>query len=183
MNESLPPCNLNAIKEKTACPFCFGSTSEAFEKNGYAIRECVNCEYRFCNHQIESDHVEKVYDDSYFSGEGDGYDDYLAEEAMLVRQGEKYAAILARLAKSLSLNLKGGRQRPRYPGEPNGFGTGCKSHSTETQQTILDIGAAAGFLLKGFENSGWKGIGIEPNSAMGTPGSRSVGIGRSPYDF
>lgn len=31
---------------------------------------------------------------------------------------------------------------------------------------VLDIGAAAGFILKGFENKGWKGIGIDPNRTM-----------------
>jgi len=31
---------------------------------------------------------------------------------------------------------------------------------------MLDVGAAAGFILKGFENLGWKGIGIEPNASM-----------------
>jgi len=31
---------------------------------------------------------------------------------------------------------------------------------------ILDVGSAAGFILKGFENLGWKGIGIEPNASM-----------------
>ena len=31
---------------------------------------------------------------------------------------------------------------------------------------VLDIGSAAGFILKGFENLGWKGTGIEPNETM-----------------
>ncbi len=31
---------------------------------------------------------------------------------------------------------------------------------------VLDVGSAAGFLLKGFENKGWQGIGIEPNKCM-----------------
>ena len=32
--------------------------------------------------------------------------------------------------------------------------------------TVLDIGAAAGFILKGFQDAGWRGEGIEPNEAM-----------------
>lgn len=32
--------------------------------------------------------------------------------------------------------------------------------------TVLDIGAAAGFVLQGFLESGWKGRGIEPNPRM-----------------
>src|SRR5690242_8051506 len=31
---------------------------------------------------------------------------------------------------------------------------------------ILDAGCAAGFILKGFIESGWKGTGIEPNNTM-----------------
>lgn len=31
---------------------------------------------------------------------------------------------------------------------------------------VLDIGSAAGFILKGFENKGWDGTGIEPNKSM-----------------
>lgn len=33
---------------------------------------------------------------------------------------------------------------------------------------ILDVGSAAGFILKGFENKGWKGLGVEPNQSMVT---------------
>jgi SAM-dependent methyltransferase len=32
--------------------------------------------------------------------------------------------------------------------------------------TVLDVGAAAGFLLQGFIDGGWKGKGIEPNARM-----------------
>ncbi|KAA9039307.1 class I SAM-dependent methyltransferase [Ginsengibacter hankyongi] len=41
---------------------------------------------------------------------------------------------------------------------------------------VLDIGAAAGFLLKGFENKGWKGTGIEPNNSMVEYGKNVVGV-------
>jgi 2-polyprenyl-3-methyl-5-hydroxy-6-metoxy-1,4-benzoquinol methylase len=40
----------------------------------------------------------------------------------------------------------------------------------------LDIGAAAGFLLKGFENKGWEGTGIEPNNSMVEYGRNIVGV-------
>jgi 2-polyprenyl-3-methyl-5-hydroxy-6-metoxy-1,4-benzoquinol methylase len=32
--------------------------------------------------------------------------------------------------------------------------------------TVLDVGAACGFILKGFEMEGWDGTGIEPNEEM-----------------
>ena len=41
---------------------------------------------------------------------------------------------------------------------------------------VLDIGSAAGFLLKGFENKGWQGTGIEPNNFMVEYGKKSIGI-------
>ena len=31
---------------------------------------------------------------------------------------------------------------------------------------MLDVGAAAGYILQGFCDRGWKGIGVEPNAAM-----------------
>lgn len=34
--------------------------------------------------------------------------------------------------------------------------------------TVLDVGAAAGFLLQGLINNGWQGKGIEPNNTMAT---------------
>jgi SAM-dependent methyltransferase len=41
---------------------------------------------------------------------------------------------------------------------------------------ILDIGAAAGFHLKGFEDCGWRGTGIEPNATMARYANRETGV-------
>lgn len=41
---------------------------------------------------------------------------------------------------------------------------------------VLDVGAAAGFILKGFENKGWHGTGIEPNNFMVEYGKNEVGV-------
>lgn len=41
---------------------------------------------------------------------------------------------------------------------------------------LLDIGAAAGFILKGFEESGWTGMGVEPNGRMAEYGTNIVGV-------
>ena len=40
----------------------------------------------------------------------------------------------------------------------------------------LDVGAAAGFLLRGFENKGWSGTGIEPNKTMVEYGKKTLGL-------
>lgn len=45
-----------------------------------------------------------------------------------------------------------------------------------TPGILLDIGAAAGFILKGFQESGWRGIGLEPNSSMAEYGRTHLGL-------
>ena len=40
----------------------------------------------------------------------------------------------------------------------------------------LDVGAAAGFLLKGFEAGGWSGTGLEPNAEMVQFGNEKLGL-------
>jgi SAM-dependent methyltransferase len=42
--------------------------------------------------------------------------------------------------------------------------------------TLLDVGAAAGFILKGFQESGWQGIGLEPNLSMAEYGRVHLGL-------
>jgi len=42
--------------------------------------------------------------------------------------------------------------------------------------TMLDVGAAAGFILKGFTESGWQGIGLEPNDTMASYGRTELGL-------
>lgn len=41
---------------------------------------------------------------------------------------------------------------------------------------VLDIGSAAGFILKGFENKGWQVTGIEPNKTMAEYGRNVIGV-------
>lgn len=45
-----------------------------------------------------------------------------------------------------------------------------------TPGIMLDVGAAAGFLLKGFLESGWQGIGLDPNSSMTSYGRDNLGL-------
>ena len=41
---------------------------------------------------------------------------------------------------------------------------------------ILDVGAAAGFILKGFADGGWAGKGIEPNDRMASIARNRLGL-------
>lgn len=46
----------------------------------------------------------------------------------------------------------------------------------QTPGTVLDCGAAAGFLLQGYVDSGWTGCGIEPNAKMAAYGRDDMGV-------
>jgi len=41
---------------------------------------------------------------------------------------------------------------------------------------ILDVGCAAGFILKGFESCGWESYGIEPNATMSAYGKHELNL-------
>ena len=41
---------------------------------------------------------------------------------------------------------------------------------------ILDVGAAAGFILQGFIDSGWTGAGVEPNNTMASVARSRLGL-------
>ncbi len=41
---------------------------------------------------------------------------------------------------------------------------------------VLDVGCAAGFYLKGFEESGWKCLGIEPNETVASYGRKELNL-------
>ena len=41
---------------------------------------------------------------------------------------------------------------------------------------VLDVGTAAGFILKGLNEQGWDGLGLEPNESMAEYGRTQVGV-------
>jgi len=45
-----------------------------------------------------------------------------------------------------------------------------------TPGKVLDVGAAAGFILKGLSAFGWRGVGLEPNTAMANYGRTQLGL-------
>lgn len=127
------------------CPLCQSESKFAFEAKGFALRDCVKCTHRFAALAADEAHVAEIYDDSYFSGGGAGYADYLAEGEMLKERGRMYAKKLAK------------------------FSAGAKGE-------ILDVGAAAGFILQGFIESGWRGSGLEPNETIARAGRKRFGL-------
>ncbi|MBT2160158.1 class I SAM-dependent methyltransferase [Zobellia barbeyronii] len=47
---------------------------------------------------------------------------------------------------------------------------------TNKKGRVLDVGAAAGFILKGYLDNGWSGMGIEPNLQMTKYGQKEYGL-------
>ena len=78
------------------CMLCGGDSSRLFESAGYWIRQCDSCSHQFAELSQYDGHVERVYNDDYFSGGGAGYDDYLNEAPLLISRGRWYARRLAK---------------------------------------------------------------------------------------
>ncbi|HEY0461648.1 MAG TPA: class I SAM-dependent methyltransferase [Pyrinomonadaceae bacterium] len=126
------------------CPLCQSESKFAFTAKGFPVRDCVKCAHRFAEIATDENHVAAVYDDSYFSGGGAGYSDYLAEGEMLEARGRMYARKIEKFS----------------PGKGK----------------ILDVGAAAGFILQGFIEDGWRGTGLEPNALIARAGQEKFGL-------
>jgi SAM-dependent methyltransferase len=125
------------------CPLCSADSKRVFEVKDYWIRDCTSCAHRFTELAVAGDHVEKIYDDSYFNGGGAGYTDYLQESRILRQRGKWYGRLLAKYVR------KG---------------------------KVLDIGAAAGFVLQGLVDTGWNGVGVEPNASMAEFGRKNLNL-------
>jgi SAM-dependent methyltransferase len=84
------------VAQLSQCPICSADSDRLFRKQGYWIRTCCSCQHRFAELQPDAQHVATVYDDRYFQGGGAGYPNYLAEAALLRKQGRRYAKLLTR---------------------------------------------------------------------------------------
>ena len=125
------------------CPLCDANSERVFKVKDYWIRDCNKCLHRFTEINAGEDHIEKIYDDSYFNGGGAGYTDYLMEAEILRKRGNWYGKLLAKYT---------------------------------NKGKVLDVGAAAGFILKGMTETGWQGIGVEPNKSMADFGRKNLGV-------
>jgi SAM-dependent methyltransferase len=147
------------LQPALSCPLCGSSATRlAFVHQAYPIRDCRGCGHRFAGFTPKASHVEEVYGDDYFHGGGAGYPDYTAEAELLTAAGERYGKLLNRYTDLAPLS-------------PGGRGVGGEGD----RRKLLDIGAAAGFLLQGYARAGWHGIGIEPNRSMAEYAKRELG--------
>jgi hypothetical protein len=79
-----------------SCPVCNAETQRIFcVRVEFPIRECIGCRHRFTEWQPPSDHVSRVYVDSYFFGGGAGYPDYPREGTLLRKHASHYAQRIA----------------------------------------------------------------------------------------
>jgi len=129
------------------CPICGAQTRFLFAKHGYPIRGCGACQHRFVATAPDVDHLLHHYGDHYFKHEGTG----------------------------------GSAGYPDYLGEANLlYAHGW--HYAEVLKpfvplgTVLDVGAASGFILKGLLERGWHGVGLEPNAQMADYGRATLGL-------
>lgn len=66
-----------------------------------------------------------------------------------------------------------------------------KSHAQPGR--VLDVGCAAGYVLRGFQDGGWKGFGVEPNQTMAAEAAKTctvhcgtlhdLDVGEQPFDL
>jgi hypothetical protein len=82
--------------DRASCPVCGTPGVPRFRlRGGYTVSDCPACGHRFSADALCEKHLEAVYDDGYFFGGGDGYDDYLSGSDLLQAQGRRYGALLA----------------------------------------------------------------------------------------
>jgi len=129
------------------CPICGAQTKPIFVKHGYPIHRCVACQHRCAAVQPSADHVRCVYGDDYFHASDQG----------------------------------GSAGYPDYLGEADllqahGWYYAEVLKPFMTLGTVLDVGAAAGFILKGLLERGWHGVGLEPNAQMTAYGRAHLGL-------
>ncbi len=119
---------------------------EKFEVNGLPIYRCRQCTHEFTQLPASGAHVAKIYDDSYF-------------------QAGHHAGYTNYFAEKDLLIERGKR-----------YSQLLKRHGCHPDGPMLDVGAAAGFLLKGFADDGWEGMGLEPNATMADYARKELGL-------
>jgi SAM-dependent methyltransferase len=76
------------------CPLCKAEGLEAFRVQEIPIEDCPDCGHRFAAYSAAEGHIENQYSDAYFFEGGAGYSNYLLEEKLLRRHGQRYATLL-----------------------------------------------------------------------------------------
>ena len=129
-----------------SCPVCGAQSKRLFVKSGYPIHECVACQHRFVALQ-PGIHCASCNN---------------TEQVSLVR-ANNHTAVSPYLMEADVLQSYGWRYAEMFKAYmPLG--------------TVLDVGAAAGFTLKGVLERGWHGVGLEPNRRLADYGRTHLGL-------
>lgn len=129
------------------CPICGAHTRRVFAKDGYPIHECAACGHRCVHLPSRTTHITEVYDDRYFQAKEEVSS---AGYSDYLTEADLLQAHGWRYAELLQRFMPLG--------------------------TVLDVGAAAGFILQGLVERGWRGIGLEPNATMADYGRTQLGL-------
>jgi len=81
------------------CPLCYEKSYPSFIKNSHQIMACSTCSYEFIQINDSFNHVLSVYDDFYFEAGDAGYPNYLENEQLLIKKGERYSRWIAKLTR------------------------------------------------------------------------------------
>ncbi|MEZ5651383.1 MAG: class I SAM-dependent methyltransferase [Burkholderiaceae bacterium] len=117
--------------------------------DGWPIDRCQACGHAFCRGRFDTAHTASQFDDRYFKGGGVGYPDYLAEPDIRRRLARAYAKRLQALAGAHGLTVPG---------------------------SALDVGCAAGFMMQGLSDAGWRASGVDPNASMVAHARHTLGL-------
>src|SRR6516162_1831424 len=77
------------------CESCSGEVT-ALRASDLPYSRCGSCRLIQLGARLDEAQTSSLYSDSYFSGGGAGYPDYVAERALLREHGRRYAGIVAR---------------------------------------------------------------------------------------
>ena len=126
------------------CPLCSGQSQLCFEKYGYAIQACDRCGHRF----LDTAELSRLHSGQAHAPQN--HIDRVYGDSYFHGGGAGYPNYLAEGKLLRRHGRRYARLMRRYmePGQ------------------VLDVGAAAGFILQGLTDDGWQGEGTEPNEAM-----------------
>jgi SAM-dependent methyltransferase len=137
------------------CPLCSSDSREIFAAKGFPVRDCAACGHRFA--EVST------------GGSGGNHVAEIYGDEYFNGGGAGYSDYFA----EGEMLRRRGRDYAKILSRYTAAETG----------KILDVGAAAGFILQGFCDAGWRGAGLEPNASMARAGREKFNLEIFEGDF